>query len=185
MRRPRTDFTGWTAEQIREHKNQRERERWAENPEKGRNRGRRYYAAHKDEIIQRQKVSFDEKRERRREIVRRSRHKNPMRILLESAERRAREQNLPFTLTKEWGAKAYKGRCELTGIEFTTRGRFTGSVSPFAPSLDQIIPGRGYTPDNTQIILWALNRFKNNWPWETIMMIARALVTKIDAKKRG
>ena len=178
MRRPRTDFTGWSQEEIREHHNRLERERRAENPAKDRARPRRYYAQHKTEVAERQRKRISRNPERRREIVRNSRHRNPLRTLLESAERRAREKHLPFSLTREWAEKRYKGRCELTGLEFTTHGRLTGKVSPFAPSIDQIVPGGGYTPANCQFVLWAINRFKGDMPILTMMVIAKALVAK-------
>lgn len=178
MRRPRTDFTGWSAEEIRIHKNKMERVRRAHDPEKDRARGRRYYKTHKDEVIARQKAASHAQPERRRTIVRRSKHKNPMRVLVESASRRAAKKGALFTLTADWGRERYIGRCELSGLEFTSHGRLTGKVSPFAPSLDQINPGEGYTPENTQIVLWALNRFKGDMPLATMMVIACALVEK-------
>lgn len=178
MRKPRTDLTGWTYEQIREHKNSEERRRRAENPEKDRARTRRYYATHAKEKMARDKARFDANPETRRAIVRKSRHQHPTRIMLESAGRRARARGLPFTLTKRWAEKHYKGKCELTGLEFTTHGRLTGKVSPFAPSIDQIVAGAGYTPANSQFVLWAINRFKGDMPIMTMMVIARALVAK-------
>lgn len=178
MRKPRTDFTGWSAEQIREHKNRQAREEWAKNPGAGRARGRRYYATHKVEKAAAAKARFLRDPENRRQMVRKSRHRNPTRVLLESAQRRAAQFGIPFTLTPEWARKTYTGRCALTGIEFTSTGRLTGKISPFAPSIDQIIPRRGYTPDNAQFILWALNRFKGDMPNETMYHIATALVQR-------
>jgi hypothetical protein len=75
MRAPRTDFTGWTTEQIREHKNLGERRRRSLNPEKDRARTRRYYAAHSTETLARHAVRFKENPEPRRATVRRSRYK--------------------------------------------------------------------------------------------------------------
>jgi len=179
MRRKRTDFTGWSEEQIREHHNRLERERRAANPELDRARSRRYYAAHAQEVIARQKARHHLSPERRRAIVQTSRHRNPLRTLLESAERRAREKSLPFTLTRAWAEQRYMGKCELTGLDFTTHGRLTGKVSPFAPSIDQRVPGAGYTPENAQFVLWAVNRFKGDMPHLTMMVIARALTRKL------
>ena len=178
MRKPRTDFTGWTQEQIREHRNRNAREEWAKHPEKGRARGKRYYVSHRAEKLAREADRFHADPERRRAIVRKSRHRNPGRTLLESARQRAAKFGLPFTLTQEWFQRTYKGKCELTGIDFTSTGRLTGKISPFAPSLDQIVPKGGYTPENVQIILWAINRFKGDMPFATMIMIARALVDR-------
>jgi hypothetical protein len=178
MRRPKTDLTGWSQEEIRDHKNRQAREDRALNPEKDRARTRKYYAKHSAEVIARQKSRNHANPEPRRATVRASRHRDPVRVLLESAERRARAKNIPFTLTREWADKHYKGKCELTGLEFTTHGRLTGKVSPFAPSIDQIVPGVGYTPANAHFVLWAINRFKGDMPIMTMMVIARALVAR-------
>ena len=178
MRRPRTDFTGWSQEEIREHHNRLERERRAENPAKDRVRARRYYAQHKTEVAERQRKRISRNPERRREIVRNSRHRHPARVLFEGAQRRADKSGVPFTITREWIENRYKGRCEWTDLEFTTHGRLTGKISPFAPSLDQLVAGEGYTPANTCIVLWALNRFKGDMPLLTMMVIAKALVVK-------
>jgi len=178
MRRPRTDLSGLSQEEIRERHNRLERERRADNPTLDRARARRYYAKHSAEIIARQKARNHANPEPRRRTVRDSRHKDPVRVMLESAERRVRAKNIPFTLAREWADKRYKGKCEMTGLEFTTHGRLTGKVSPFAPSIDQRVAGAGYTPANSQFVLWAVNRFKGDMPVLTMMVIARALVSR-------
>lgn len=50
-----------------------------------------------------------------------------------------------------------------------------GKKLPFAPSLDQKVPGGGYTPENTQVVLWAYNAAKGDWGHDTLVTIAKAL----------
>lgn len=65
------------------------------------------------------------------------------------------------------------GRCEATGIEFQLNPWPDGGPNPFAPSLDQIIPGRGYTPENTRVVCWFFNRAAGLWDdsvWHVVAM---------------
>ena len=45
-----------------------------------------------------------------------------------------------------------------------------------SPSLDQIIPNKGYTLDNIQIISWRANRIKNNATPEELKLIADYMI---------
>jgi hypothetical protein len=84
-------------------------------------------------------------------------------ILLCDARKRARQQNLPFALTVEWIEEKLKfGVCEQTGDAFNLTLFKNSHRNMFAPSLDQIIPAGGYTPENTQIVCWWWNSFKHN-----------------------
>ena len=74
-RAPKTDFTGWTPEQIREHKNARERARYAADPERHRGYGRAAYARDPQKKMDRAAARFATDPEPRRATVRRSRYK--------------------------------------------------------------------------------------------------------------
>ena len=80
-------------------------------------------------------------------------------VLLNNARGRARKSGLDCTITVERIEQALAaGRCELTGIPFRnddTRGLYSASV-------DRIDPATGYTPENTQVILWGVNRAKSD-----------------------
>ena len=77
---------------------------------------------------------------------------------------------------KERAWRAARGRAKALGIPFTIsldqlRVKW-GSVCPVfetawgpggrRPSLDQLIPGKGYTPENTAVISMRANRLKQN-----------------------
>lgn len=44
-----------------------------------------------------------------------------------------------------------------------------------APSLDQIKAGAGYTPENTRVVLYALNVMAGTWSLAQVREIARAI----------
>ena len=80
--------------------------------------------------------------------------------LFNAAQGSANRRGLPFTITVDIVADHLsKCKCEVTGmtLDFSVRSR-----NPFAPSLDQKRPGKGYTPDNIQIVCWWYNRLKGD-----------------------
>ena len=54
-------------------------------------------------------------------------------------------------------------RCELTNIAFFGREVPQCRVNPFSPSLDRIVPSKGYTKDNIRIILHGMNVMLLDW----------------------
>jgi hypothetical protein len=44
-----------------------------------------------------------------------------------------------------------------------------------APSIDQVTPGAGYTPENTRVVLYAVNVMASDWGLARIIQIADAL----------
>lgn len=78
-------------------------------------------------------------------------------VLIHSAARRK-----PVTVTREWIAERIeRGVCEATGIKFDMNPRADGvHQNPLAPSLDRMDPAGDYTPDNTQVVIFAYNTAK-------------------------
>jgi len=82
--------------------------------------------------------------------------------IFREAKYRARRKGLPFTITKQMIENRISNlTCSITGdtLNLKTFKRYT---NPFGPSLDQRVPGKGYTPKNSQIVSVWYNRFKNN-----------------------
>lgn len=105
--------------------------------------------------------------------AKRRRQQSPGLAALAGAKERARKRLREFTLTKQWVAETYTGKCQLTGLPFIVS---TGLNNAYSPSIDRIDPAKGYTPDNCRFILWAVNRFKMADTDETMFSIASALV---------
>jgi hypothetical protein len=89
-------------------------------------------------------------------------------VLICDARTRARKTQLPFTITKAWVIdRIQSGICAQTGDAFdytllSNNANGRRQTNMFAPSLDQIIPGGGYTSENTQVVCWWWNAFKQN-----------------------
>jgi hypothetical protein len=92
-----------------------------------------------------------------------------------NAKRRAKIEEVEFTLTKEWiQSKLSLGKCEITGLPFSHgNGR-----RPWMPSLDRINPELGYIPENVQLVVWLYNAAKAEFTHEDVLILARALVRK-------
>ena len=75
------------------------------------------------------------------------------------AKNRAKIQGIPFTITKE--DIIIPTVCPVLGIPiYVTKGKSGGFNS--SPSLDQINPGKGYTPDNIMVMSQLANAMKAN-----------------------
>jgi hypothetical protein len=54
---------------------------------------------------------------------------------------------------------ACKGKCQITGCDLDFA--WDGKRNPYAPSIDQILPGKGYTRKNIQVVALWYNRMKS------------------------
>lgn len=96
--------------------------------------------------------------------------------LVGHARSRAKNKNITFKLTKSWVEERLEhGVCERTGLKFDITGE---ERNAFTPSIDQIIPSAGYTPENCQVVVFGYNALKCDFTHEDAMVIARALVKK-------
>jgi hypothetical protein len=84
------------------------------------------------------------------------------RMLWNKARVRAEQRKIPFTVTQRWlEMKLSAGHCEATGLRFDME--FGNGRRPFTPSIDQKIAGLGYTPENTQLVIYLYNLAKSDW----------------------
>lgn len=109
-------------------------------------------------------------------FARKIRALRPWETLLNEARWRAKQTSKDFTLTKEWAAITWTGRCAITDQPFDlTSEKRTGA--PYSPSIDRIDNSRGYTSDNSRFILFALNIFKRQMTDQEMLTIATQLIT--------
>lgn len=93
------------------------------------------------------------------------------------SKQRAKQNNIPFTITKEWAITRWTGKCEVTNIEFVlSTGRHPYL---FSPSLDRIVPALGYTPSNSRFVLHAVNAIKGAGTDADMLKIATAIVQNL------
>lgn len=78
-----------------------------------------------------------------------------------SAKGRARISKIPFTITRDFLIeKLENGKCERTGIAFDMSKAIGRQRNKFSPSVDKIDRNKGYTPENTQMVVWCYNTGK-------------------------
>jgi hypothetical protein len=103
--------------------------------------------------------------------------RRPFMQLMRDAKNRARAHGLPFDLTKEWAESRWTGHCEMTGLPFESQiGK--GNSGQFSPSIDKIVPEKGYTQGNCRFVLLAVNMMKSAGTDEQMYRIAEALVQR-------
>lgn len=101
--------------------------------------------------------------------------------LLKSARERAAKRGLPATITSEWIAERIAcGVCSVTGIPFD----LSTPHGPYTPSVDRINSREGYTPENTQIVVFIYNLAKRDWGHAEVSAFAR-VVASLDKGKSG
>ena len=100
-----------------------------------------------------------------------------VRILLSSAKLRAKKSKVEFDLDIKWlVSKLKSGRCEMSKIKFTFDQPKKGyHHNPYAPSLDRHDPKKGYTKENTKVVIWAYNQAKGQWNQQHFRRIIRAI----------
>jgi len=94
------------------------------------------------------------------EWTRRDQRANPWRYVLRLAKLRARRENVPFSLTTE--DIVVPDVCPVLGIKIVP---YTAGTTPrhnSNPTLDRVVPSRGYTKENTHVISFRANRLKSN-----------------------
>lgn len=103
-----------------------------------------------------------------------------MRFIVASARNRAKERGMPFDLENEFLVEKYQsqnGRCAVSGLPFKLYDDIALiRISPYLPSLDRIDSNKGYTKNNVQFVLWAINVGKSDWPLKEVLPIWQAAV---------
>ena len=100
-------------------------------------------------------------RKRKRHIV------DPRTKMLNSARTRAKEQSVPFDLSKE--DIVIPDICPVLGIPLVASKN--GSPSSNSPSLDKIVPSDGYVKGNVAVISFRANALKSNATVEELQAV--------------
>ncbi|WP_247888954.1 hypothetical protein [Azospirillum brasilense] len=110
---------------------------------------------------------------KRADDMRRWRRENRASALVRLAAFRAKQKGLPCTLdVQEIQAIIDAGECQMTGITFNLDDGRTWD----SPSLDRIDCSKGYTPENTRVVLYCINVMANTWGENKIVEIANAIM---------
>jgi hypothetical protein len=101
-------------------------------------------------------------------------------ILLNAAKRRAKLHGAKCTLTQEWIREKLLQGCAISKRPFNFAGGFGASLNPHAPSIDRIDnKNREYTPENCQIICFALNIAKGPHSDNDLLPLMEAFVVHL------
>lgn len=103
-----------------------------------------------------------------RAYLRRRRYQMPGRALWDRARKRAIDRGLMFSIDKD--SISVPRTCPALGIAIELRGRRAAC----SPSLDRIVPERGYVPGNVRVISDRANRLKGNRSLEELRRLAES-----------
>jgi hypothetical protein len=92
--------------------------------------------------------------------------KNPARLMVQQARRRAKTYGVPFDLT--YDDITIPDRCPVLGIKLK---RGTGHANDGSPTIDRIIPSLGYVRGNVAVISSKANRIKSNGTAREILAV--------------
>jgi hypothetical protein len=98
------------------------------------------------------------------------RSKNPERYLIQHAKHRAKKNGLMFDL--EEGDLHLPEFCPVLGIKLEWGVGKRASANHNSPSLDRIVPERGYTKGNVMVISNRANHLRNNATAEELRLVA-------------
>lgn len=122
-------------------------------------------------------VKQKQKEYRKNKKVGDSQHLNDM---LEGARQRARKNNIPFNLKIKDLRSIITDTCPILGIKFQLnkpdkkwgKGKNQNNWQT-SPSLDRIVPSKGYTKDNVIIVCLMANSIKNQAEPDQIIKVGR------------
>jgi hypothetical protein len=101
--------------------------------------------------------------------------KNPITQMLSNAKIRAKQKSIDFNLTSEYLKKIFPkdNKCPITGVNFQFGYKNQDKKNnDFAPSLDKIIPEKGYIEGNVIVVCNIANRIKSD---STIEVLEKVL----------
>lgn len=141
-----------------------------EEKEKRREKSRKYGSEHRQELNELAKQYRRDNPEWARDTQKRARKKlkenNPEHLIWMETKKRAKKRNIVFTL--EVQDIIIPQFCPILGIELSFG---TGTVHDFSPSLDRIVPEKGYVKGNCFMISSKANRMKQENTLESLEKI--------------
>ena len=89
--------------------------------------------------------------------------------MLSRARQRAKRDNLPFDLDIDYIRSIWVDTCPVLGIKLEVSKN--GWSSNNSPSLDKVVPSKGYVKGHVNIISWRANRIKFDATVEELQLI--------------
>jgi hypothetical protein len=126
-------------------------------------RNKAYYEANKEKVAARQKAYVEANKEKRAVWHKAHREANKEKTMLMRARKRAKKNNIPFNLTEDYLKSIYPSDmiCPVLGFEMSV-GKDENGWADTSPSLDRIIPEKGYVQGNVVVVSMRVNSIKTN-----------------------
>jgi hypothetical protein len=139
----------------------------AANREKVRATKAAYYAANREKAREYHAAYYAANREKALEYHAAYRAANRELHMWNAAKKRAKTKNLPFTITPS--DIVIPPTCPVLGIPLQ---HGCGNPGPNSPSLDRIVPDRGYVPENVIVVSYRANTIKQDATPDEIALVA-------------
>jgi len=109
-----------------------------------------------------------------------------LKIYLRNARSRARRDNVSFDITYEYLEKIATNECPVFGTRFEwgTSKLGKGITKDNCPTLDRILPNKGYIKGNVAFISYKANRIKDNGTMQDHYAIADWIWERINAEQK-
>lgn len=117
---------------------------------------KKYRTSHPSETLQRRYDTYEN---------------DPSFALLDAARARAKKHNVPYALTVDDVRLLLVDVCPVLGIPLQ-RNKGKGAPSDNSPTLDRIIPSRGYVPGNIIVVSKLANQIKSSATPDQILRVA-------------
>ena len=96
---------------------------------------------------------------------------------------RSKRKSLPFNIDVDWLKKALlkqENKCFYSGLEFDfSRPESEGKNRFYIPSIDQKIPGLGYSVENSVVVCSVVNMMKNELHLNDFINICHRIVANV------
>lgn len=147
------------------------------NPEKVAEYAKRAYVRNREKRLAGQKKWYEDNRDRVMREQKLKRKNRPEMFLYYSAKTRAKKKGLAFSISIT--DIIIPERCPILGVRIVTGGGKGWHQN--SPSLDRVIPSRGYTKNNIAVISHRANRIKSDGTIEELVKIIK-YIRKITKK---
>jgi len=143
------------------------------NKEKIAGQKKAYYEANKEKLAAQQKAYREANKEKLSAQEKAYREANKEKYMLHTVRKRAKENNIPFNLTEDYLKSIYPSDmiCPVLGFEMSV-GVDENGWTDTSPSLDRIIPEKGYVQGNVVVVSMRANSIKTNATPEEIRKVA-------------
>lgn len=101
-------------------------------------------------------------------------YRDLIRSMYNNAKNRAAKQNIPFTISKD--DIIIPAVCPVLNISLDWAVGM-GRMRDSSPSLDRVIPEKGYIPGNVVVISWLANRIKSNATLDQLQAVCQYIQT--------